>query len=71
MCEYCHWTTGHHPRCPNAPEPEILGQCEQCGEDLVDGYEYYSDNEDNTFCSEECALIYHGVKSKEWNYEKE
>ena len=34
MCEYCHWVFGHHPRCPNAPEPKVRGCCKQCGDQL-------------------------------------
>lgn len=69
MCEYCHYIGGHHPRCPNAPEPEIRGYCEQCNEELREDYEYYIDNESNKFCSEECALKYYGVKYREWEAE--
>ena len=30
---------------------------------------YYTDNDNNKFCSEDCALEYHGIESKEWDYE--
>lgn len=32
--------------CPNAPEPESVGKCKLCGEDIVEGEEmvdYYGD----------------------------
>ena len=69
MCEYCHQYP-HHPRCPNAPEPKARGRCEHCNEELREDNEYYTDDSDNKFCSEECALYYHGIRSKEWNREE-
>lgn len=69
MCEYCHQFP-HDCRCPNAPDPKIRGHCDVCGEELREDYEYYTDEEDNVFCSKECAIKYHGIKSKEWDYEK-
>ena len=66
MCEYCHYISGHHPRCPNAPEPKVHGYCQQCGGELLEDYEYYVDNEDNKFCSDDCACLYHGIASKTW-----
>ena len=71
MCEYCHCDVSHLPRCPNAPDPKIRGHCEQCKEELREDYEYYIDNEDNKFCSDDCAIKYHGIKSEEWNYEED
>lgn len=70
MCSEC-WQTPCHPRCPNAPKPPIRGRCKQCGEELREDYEYYTDNEDNKFCSDDCALEYHGIKSKEWDCEED
>jgi hypothetical protein len=46
----------------------VRGHCEQCGDELREDYEYYTDNEDNTFCSDDCAVKYHGIESKEWDY---
>jgi hypothetical protein len=40
MCEYCN-SSPHHPRCPNAPEPPIFAECEECGAEIYDGDEYY------------------------------
>ena len=48
-----------------------VGICIQCREKLREDYEYYTDNKNNTFCSDDCAIKYHGIKSKEWNYEEE
>ena len=70
MCEYCHQSP-HDCRCPNAPDPKIRGRCDRCGEELIEAYEYYTDEEDNVFCSEDCAIMYHGIKSKEWDCEEE
>lgn len=70
MCDVC-WQIPCHPRCPNAPEPKIRGYCEQCGEGLREDYEYYTDDKDNKFCSDGCALEYYGVKSNEWDWEED
>jgi hypothetical protein len=69
MCEYCH-RYPHHPLCPEAPEPPIRGHCEYCDTDLREDYEYFTDNEDNKFCSEDCAMKHHGITSKEWEKEE-
>lgn len=66
MCSECRQYPCH-PQCPNAPEPKVRGYCEQCGEELREDYEYYTDNEDNKFCSDDCAIKYHGIKSEEWD----
>ncbi len=70
MCEFCH-KYPHDYRCPNAPEPKVRGYCLQCTEDLREDYEYYIDNDGNEFCSDDCALKYHGIKSKEWEEKEE
>lgn len=70
MCEYC-FQYPHDYRCPNASESKVRGICERCGVELREDYEYYTDNDENKFCSSDCATIYHGIKSKEWDYEKE
>lgn len=70
ICKVCGYSICNS-RCPNAPEPKVLGKCEQCEEELREDYEYYTDNNDNKFCSEDCALEYHGIKSKEWEDEEE
>ena len=68
MCEIC-LSNPCSSRCPNAPEPKVRGHCKQCREDLREDYEYYIDNKDNEFCSEDCALEYHGIKSEIWEEE--
>ena len=68
MCEYCHQYP-HHPRCPNAPEPKVMGYCKQCNGELREDNEYCTDDNDNTFCSDECAMNYYGIRSKEWDRE--
>lgn len=69
MCEYCHQYP-HHPLCPEAPEPKIRGHCKYCYVDLREDYEYFTDSFDNKFCSDDCAMKYHGIKSKEWEKEE-
>ena len=71
MCEYCHYIVGHHTRCPNAQEPKVRGQCVHCYIELREDYEYYTDNDGNEFCSDDCAKEYHGIKCKEWEDEKD
>lgn len=67
MCEYCQYIIGHHPRCPNAPESEVHGYCDKCSVELRTDYEYYTDEEGNKFCSHDCAVDYHGIKTKIWD----
>lgn len=57
-------------KCPNAPNPKVRGYCQQCGKELREDYEYYIDNNDNKFCSDDCALKHYGVKSKYWEEEE-
>ena len=71
LCDVCRRYGHHLPECPYAPVPKIKGYCTQCNDELREDYEYYVDNEDNKFCSEECAVKYHGIKSKEWDNEEE
>lgn len=40
MCQFC----GHYPcdtRCPNAPEPSVVCECDICGTAIRDGDEMY------------------------------
>ena len=69
MCELCRQIP-HNNRCPYAPEPPIRGYCEKCGEELREDYKYYTDNDENKFCSDDCAKEYYGIKCAEWS-EKE
>ena len=43
MCQYCH-TYPHLPGCPNAPEPESIGTCKWCQEDITTGEKYVEIN---------------------------
>lgn len=52
MCEICHGVGGCLPGCPNAPEPKKIYTCEYCGDDIVEGDEYYEF--DNRYYHEEC-----------------
>lgn len=62
MREDCCGRIPHDSRCPYADEPKVVGKCVYCNEEITAAYEYYTDNEDNMFCSTECALKYHGIK---------
>jgi hypothetical protein len=50
--------------------PKIRGYCKQCKEELREDYEYYIDNNDNKYCSCECAIKYYGIYSKDWEEEE-
>ena len=39
MCEVCRQTPCH-PRCPNAPEPEPVYTCSECGYGIFEGDRY-------------------------------
>lgn len=40
MCAIC-LQTPCHPRCPNAPEPEPMYWCCECGEGIFEGDKYF------------------------------
>lgn len=50
MCEICRQNPCH-PRCPNAPEPTPVYECEWCKEPILDGEEYL-DTPDGPVCKE-------------------
>jgi hypothetical protein len=66
MCSECQQTPCHS-RCPNAPDPKVKGRCIRCGDELREDYQYYTDNYGNEFCSDDCAIEHHGIKSKDWD----
>ncbi|MCH5298042.1 MAG: hypothetical protein J1E85_10305 [Ruminococcus sp.] len=66
MCEMCR-SHPCDPMCPNASEPEIMGVCANCDEELRADCTYFSDFSDNVFCSKECAIEYHEIEEKEWD----
>ena len=39
MCSEC-LQTPRHPRCPNAPEPQAVENCHNCGGGILPGDEY-------------------------------
>lgn len=45
------------------PNPQIVGQCEQCKNDITDEYEYY-ETKDGLFCSDECLKKYYEIVLK-------
>lgn len=48
MCEYCHKSICPSS-CPNFPEPPLFAECEECGEKIYDGDEYYAVG-DHKYC---------------------
>jgi hypothetical protein len=63
-CQFC----GHIPHdimCPNF-DSQPMGQCKQCHTILLFNNNYIIDKDDNKFCSEWCAVKYHGIIEKEW-----
>ncbi len=53
-------------RCPNA-ENIIVGICEQCKEPVCAGYTYWTDEDNNTFCSQDCAMNFHEIRETEYD----
>lgn len=46
--------------------PRIIMKCEECGRAIFDDDEnIYFDNDNNYFCSLECALSFHGIYESE------
>lgn len=56
-CEECGRMNGHHPRCPNNPDPAIVAVCDLCEEEIHEGEDYY-DSPDGVVC-ENCADEYY------------
>lgn len=52
MCDYCRQTPCDH-RCPNAPDPVPVCECDHCGKDIYEGDTIYKIN-DEVWC-EECT----------------
>lgn len=52
-------------RCPNF-NSEPMCQCKQCHQVIFFNNDYITDNEDNIFCSNDCAVEFHGIVGKEW-----
>lgn len=61
MCDICR-SNPCRGVCPNSSE-DIIGFCQSCGSAVEKGYEYFTDGEDNLFCTLECALKYYGIES--------
>ena len=55
MCIECR-TYPCHPRCPNAPEPPVIGLCCRCGEEIHEGDEIYDVNDERwcESCIDDC-----------------
>lgn len=50
MCEIC-GSIQCSSRCPNAPEPEVIEICSECGEGIYEGDEYF-DSFSGPICKE-------------------
>ena len=70
-CEFCHHDNPHDYRCPNAEPPKSYDKCQQCYITLRHDYPYVIDSEGNIFCSEDCAIKFHGITETEWEDEDE
>lgn len=62
MCDFCR-SSPCHPQCPYAPDPPAI-ICAQCGEVIFPDIEYWTDIDDNIFCSDECAKAYWGIRCR-------
>jgi hypothetical protein len=64
-CDICH-RSPHDIHCPNANPVKIHGYCKKCYEPLPDDYTYWTDYDDNRFCSERCAEEWNKIEEKNW-----
>ena len=64
MCKICGYTDCH-PHCPNY-ECNKVNTCDKCGGDIYKEYTYWIDNDENIFCSEDCANDYYGIKEMDY-----
>lgn len=48
---------------PRDPDyiPKIIGHCRRCREELSPDWELWTDDDNNLFCCEECAIAYHDI----------
>ena len=60
MCQECRQNPCHS-QCPNCKCHKI-GNCENCGENLYEEYEIWTDNNGSRFCSKDCAIEFYGIK---------
>lgn len=65
MCDICRYSPCDS-NCPNAPPNPIIYHCTQCDELIRQGDIYYTDCNDNKFCSEECVFKYYDIEEVEW-----
>ena len=64
VCQECGFKNCH-PRCPNHTYNKI-GACDECGVELYEEYEIWTDDYGNKFCSEKCAKDYYGIKELDY-----
>ncbi len=51
MCSICRQIPCH-PRCPNAPEPEPVYICSECGEGIFEEDKYYEAGNGDRICKD-------------------
>lgn len=49
------WGYKYHP-----PKIKLVGECEQCKQNITDDYEYY-ESRDGLFCSDDCLQKYYDI----------
>ena len=63
ICEYCNYSNGHHPGCPNYEPPKTNHYCSICHEEIYDGEEYIV-NDDGDYRHYDC---FYGIRDLlEW-----
>lgn len=60
ICDIC-GRYPHNSRCPNY-ETHVYGECANCGFEILKDEEYDTDDARMLFCSDECAMQYHGIR---------
>ncbi len=59
MCDICH-SVPCRARCPNAAA-KTVEICAFCHSGIEEGDRFFTDKYGNTFCSDDCALEFHGI----------
>lgn len=66
MCDLCRQNPCHN-MCPNAEPVKVIGLCDWCERELRADETYFTDDNDNIFCCQECALNYYGVREEDYD----
>ncbi len=62
ICNIC-MSIPCHPRCPNH-EDNVLCLCDECGNEIYHGGEYWTDDDGFIYCSERCAEKHNGIRCR-------